>query len=416
MTRRSHPAIVPVFALLAGACTPQPGAVTGKTFFACPNGEGGFCTVNNAAAIDAGPDAGRDAGPPDAGFDGGFDAGPGFDCDTDAGACVICSADPTDPLPDLLYPRGGLSGVYFKQTNGSETFERVYAIGGFDPSGDTTASVEVNEFDTGNIWTPVGNGNLTPRAFFSVISNGFFGLIAFGGEDLTTGMILGDTVIFPSDVAPLPSSSWVEASPVLIQPRENHAAVQESNGGTIITCGGTALGVPLATCETLSLQNDLDGGWQAGPALNFERDGLSMALGSDGNVYAFSGSGSNTASLTSFEMLDSSGAWSCPGTCPQMNSGHVYGAAVAVGTKIYVMGGVALPADQTSNNIVEYLDLANLSAGWKEATGMLTARSYFGAVALPTGNIRVFGGHGGPDNTCTIANVEEYSPSSNMWR
>jgi len=99
-----------------------------------------------------------------------------------------------------------------------------------------------------------------------------------------------------------------------------------------------------------------------------------------------------------------------------MLSGHVYGAAAVVGNRIYIMGGVALPADQTSNNVVEYLDVTNPSAGWQEAAGMPTARSYFGAVVTPTGTIRVFGGHGGPDNTCTIANVEEYTPSSNTWR
>ena len=150
--------------------------------------------------------------------------------------------------------------------------------------------------------------------------------------------------------------------------------------------------------------------------MNFERNGLSMVLGSDGNVYALSGSGASTSSLTNWEMLGSNGVWSCPGTCPPMLSGHVYGAAVLLGSKIYVMGGVALPADQTSNNIVEYLDLTNMAAGWQEAAGMLTARSYFSAVTTPTDTIRVFGGHGGPNNTCTIANVEEYTPGSNIWR
>ena len=371
---------------------------------------------------DAGPpvDGGKpDAGPGDAGNDGGADAGSdgssAFDCGiTDAGGCVICSTDGV--FPDLLYPRWGLGGVYLKQTNGSETFDRVYAVGGFDPSGTETSSVQLDELDTGNAWSPVGNANLTPRSFFSVVSNAFIGLIAFGGEDLTTGMVLGDTVIFPSDVAPIPTSGWVEASPVLLQPRENHAAVVEANGGAVITCGGSAEGIPLGTCETLSLETDLDGGWEEGPQLVYERDGLSMALGSDGNVYAFSGSGSNPTGLTNWEMLGTDGGWGCPGTCPQMNSGHVFGAAVAVGTKIYVMGGVAEPADQTSNNTVEYIDVTNLAAGWQEVAGMLTARAYFAAVATPEGTIRVFGGHGGPLNSCTIANVEEYSPSSNTWR
>jgi hypothetical protein len=120
--------------------------------------------------------------------------------------------------------------------------------------------------------------------------------------------------------------------------------------------------------------------------LNFERDGLSMALGSDGNVYAFSGSGSNPTGLTNWEMLGTDGGWGCPGTCPQMNSGHVFGAAVAVGTKIYVMGGVAEPADQTSNNTVEYIDVTNLAAGWQEVAGMFDRESLFRRGGHPRGH------------------------------
>ena len=207
MTPRSN---IAAFALLvAGACTP-PNVLSGNPFFLCSSNPDVYCAPNQPpadAGSDAGIDAGHDAGPLDAGFDAGFDAGPpSFNCaDGDAGGCVICSADLVDGLPDLLYPRWGLGGVYIKQTNGSEVFDRIYAVGGFDPSGATTADVEVDELDTGNTWGQVGNANLSPRTFFPVVSQPAVGLIAVGGEDLDTGAILGDTVIFSNEMAPIPS-------------------------------------------------------------------------------------------------------------------------------------------------------------------------------------------------------------------
>lgn len=409
------------FALVAG-CTLAtiPNGVILCSSGTCPSGfacQGDGHCWQLGTGPDAGmkADAGRtDGGPADAGNDGGGDAGldggPPNCAGEDAGGCVICSTD--GALPDLLYPRWGLGGAYIAYAAGSEIFERIFAVGGFNSPGATTADVQFDELDTGNAWAEVGNTNLTARALFPLVSRHDVGLFAIGGEDQGTGTVLGDTLILATNAPPIPTASWTSLGEDLIQPRFGHGAVVELDARSILVCGGSGLGVPLSTCEVLP---DVDGGWQAGPAMTYERNGLSMATGSDGNVYAFSGSGNSTASLTSWEMLDASGLWTCPGTCPQMLSGHVNGAAVVVGSKIYVMGGVALPAE-TSNNIVEVLNVNDLAGGWQVLAGMPTARSFFGAVATPTGTIRVFGGHGGPDNTCTIANVEEYTPSNNTWK
>jgi len=257
------------------------------------------------------------------------------------------------------------------------------------------------------------------------------GLYAIGGSDTQTHAVLGDMVMLSSRDAPSSSSYWYTqvnhfsdggfAIIQMIQPRFEHAAVLEADGDTVIACGGNAGGASTSSCELFELSSLLDAGaaWRPGPSMRFERQGLEMAVGSDGYVYAFSGSGNDTRSLTNWERLDPNdpdGGWSCPGTCPSLTSGHVNGAAVAIGSSIYVMGGLAAPDDTTSLNALEALNVSALSDGWTQESGMLIGRSAFAAVALPTGNLRVFGGAGGPYSSCTVAGVEEYSPSSNEWQ
>jgi hypothetical protein len=398
--------------------------VTGCTLAAIPNGlvlcSGGSCPSGFLCQADGrcwqtgtGPDAGRDAGV-DAGCDAGFDAGADGGL-VDAGGCVIGG---DGAFPDLLYPRWGLGGAFVLYSNGASNYERIFAAGGFDPAGDTAADVQGDEFDMGSNWVQVGtvgSSNFAPRALFPLVTTPL-GVVALGGIT-GSGAVLGDLVLLPGDTPSVFSATWEETGAQMIQPRFDHAAVLAN--GEMIACGGIAGGAPTSSCETYSLTYAFDGGWQSGPSMSKGRQGLSMAVGSDENIYAFGGSGFDPSSLTSFEMLnpnDLDAGWSCPGACPTMLSGHFNGAAAVVGSKMYVMGGLASPIALSSISTVEFLDLANLSAGWQEAANMSTARSSFGAVVLPTGAIRVFGGQGGPLNSCTIASVEEYTPSTNQWQ
>jgi hypothetical protein len=412
----------------AGACT-VPTVGTG-TFFLCPD-SGAYCTASGQLALDGGSDGGpADAGR-DAGQDAGLDAGPdgGLDAGPDGGSSAGCIIAGTGTLPDLLYPRWGLGGAYIVYNqNGSH--DRIFAAGGYDPDGGTTADVQGDELDQDDDWVQVGTvpgSNFLPRAQFPLVAEESIGLIAIGGiggADPATQTVLGDLLILPYDAPPETTGvTWFTpdgGGPQLIQPRYAHAAVL-AKPGLIITCGGSAQGAPTNSCEMLSLPDNVFGEWVEGPPMLSVREGLSMAVGSDGNVYAFSGSGGvGTANLTSFEMLnpnDLDAGWSCPGSCPAMTSGHVYGAAAVVGTKMFVMGGLQTPSSLTSINAVEYLDLANLSAGWQAGANMPQARSSFGAVVLPTtGTIEVFGGQGGMYDACTVASVEEYDPSNNTWQ
>ena len=107
------------------------------------------------SGVDAGADAGPDAGPFH-GFDAGFDGGP-----VDAGFCVISGNSST--LPDLPDPRAGLGAAYiaFSPAAG-QTFERIFTVGGLDPTGLTTADVELDELESEQ--RLVGRGPHQPHA------------------------------------------------------------------------------------------------------------------------------------------------------------------------------------------------------------------------------------------------------------
>ena len=229
-------------------------------------------------------------------------------------------------------PRYGLAAVV-----GSDG--RIYAIGGdYADISNAGASVVAQAFNpTANTWQtlpafPVGRYDLAA----AVDGNGV--IYAIGGFDGTTDTVLGSVATWQ-----LGAPSWSLSPDTLTTARDMHASAVMPDG-RIYVLGG----------EHVLIGDEIDAfeyyqpgtsGWNTLAPMPTTRKLLATAaLGTQ--LYALGGSryvGSNQQFTRVVEVYDTVGhAWSQVTSLPSGRFGH---AAVAVGGKIYVLGGVREDTD-----------------------------------------------------------------------
>jgi hypothetical protein len=103
-------------------------------------------------------------------------------------------------------------------------------------------------------------------------------------------------------------------------------------------------------------------------------------------------------------------------------------APVAIGSKIYVMGGadydgvVGFHTLTDRNGLIPrlgarllMLDTQNLGAGWQELAQCPGTPRFVHAAAAAGGNLYVLGGATGGSPTCTVVDNWKYDPTANQW-
>src|SRR5579859_5824547 len=102
------------------------------------------------------------------------------------------------------------------------------------------------------------------------------------------------------------------------------------------------------------------------------------------------------------------GSWDTLAPMPTARDG--VGVAAGSDGRIYAIGGVQRPGNTVLNTVEAYDPVTN---SWSEAAPLPTARAYLTAVTGSDGRIYALGGH---DNEgMDFATVEAYSPATNTW-
>eukprot|EP00466_Bigelowiella_natans_P004378 jgi/Bigna1/129732/aug1.9_g4440 len=153
--------------------------------------------------------------------------------------------------------------------------------------------------------------------------------------------------------------------------------------GKLFAVGGRCNGHPLKSGEYLDLK-DLSAGWKELPGMRVERCEFGLAFGDD-KLYAVGGEdGSDSKSGEYLDLKDLSAGWK---ELPDMRLERCeFGLAFGDG-KLYAVGG----EDGLDSKSGEHLDLKDLSAGWKELPDMRAVRRCLG-VAFGDGKLFAVGG------------------------
>jgi N-acetylneuraminic acid mutarotase len=223
---------------------------------------------------------------------------------------------------------------------------KIYAIGGdYASVSDPGASIVAQAYDPAlNTWEslppmPIGREALAA----AVDASGT--IYAIGGYDGSTAHELGSVATFhPGD------ASWTTLPDPMTTARSDHAAAALPDG-RIYALGGEG---QLAGDELAALEYYQPGmtGWHTAPPMPTTRKMLAAAVIGP-QLYALGGNrwvGSHMSYTRVVEVYDTTThAWSQVTSMPSGRYGH---AAVALGGKIYVVGGVR-EAEDTPTSIVE---------------------------------------------------------------
>ena len=175
-------------------------------------------------------------------------------------------------------------------------------------------------------------------------------------------------------------------------------------GGLPPQCGDKARSGPHPQ-RTVEVYDPATDSWTRGPRMPLVLSAVA-AREHAGRIYV-TGQGTEKAGAAVFLRLDpATGVWTTP---PAMAVRRSSPGLVAVGTDLYLIGGVTPSGDTTGS--VEVFD--TVTETWSPGPGMLTPRSAFGATALG-GLIYVVGG--GSDQTRSLADVEVLDTSSGIWQ
>jgi N-acetylneuraminic acid mutarotase len=148
------------------------------------------------------------------------------------------------------------------------------------------------------------------------------------------------------------------------------------------------------------------GTWATKTNMPLARNAMGVALASDSMMYV--AGGYNAGFLSSVDVYDPATAtWAAAATAASMSTPRSNLSLVALGTKLYAIGGMV--AMGTATNVVEEYDLAGNT--WTAMTPMPTARHSMG-VAVSNSKIYVMGGSNG---VADLATVEEFDPATNTW-
>jgi N-acetylneuraminic acid mutarotase len=144
--------------------------------------------------------------------------------------------------------------------------------------------------------------------------------------------------------------------------------------------------------------------WRSAPPMLHARSAHAVASTSDA-IYAIGGTGAGGAPVLSVERFDGN-RWIDETSLP--GEGLNAPAAVAIGPRIYVIGGFKTVTNVPTAEVLVY-DLA--SHMWSKAAPLPAPRGGHAAVVL-AGRIHVIGGG---NSQSTLADHSEFDPASNSW-
>jgi hypothetical protein len=278
----------------------------------------------------------------------------------------------------------------------------------------------------------------TARSALAVTAGADGRVYAVGGWNGTSQSYASVEVYQPA------TNTW--ATGAAMPTARNALAAATGKDGRIYVVGGAAANnaPPLATLEIYDPAQDM---WTTGASMPTPRTGLGAALGSDGRIYAIGGNnnlgfGGSTVSYAVVEAYDpTQNTWAAAASLPQ--AATVIGATVGKDARIYVVaGGVAYAYDATLGQWStlpapsDPMSLAAVIAGpdgliyviggeqglnvwalvhtydpigkaWALNSGLGTARDLLGAAVGSDGRIYAIGGYTGAG---VLRTTEAYTP------
>ncbi|MGW6979121.1 DUF6603 domain-containing protein [Streptomyces sp. NPDC054932] len=199
--------------------------------------------------------------------------------------------------------------------------------------------------------------------------------------------------------------------------RTDHAALVLPRGGLLVT-GGTREGRTLASAERYDPAGD---DWHTVAPMTDARSGHRTVALPDGGLLAVGGAlaiGGGSVPLAYCERYDpDTDAWTPAASLRIPRAGHQ--ATVLADGRILVTGGdpVLLPGDgridARSRASAEIYDPD--ADTWTPAADLPAGRGRHRAVRLPTGEVLVVGGTGGPSATAAHRGALRYHPATDRW-
>jgi N-acetylneuraminic acid mutarotase len=170
----------------------------------------------------------------------------------------------------------------------------------------------------------------------------------------------------------------------------------------VIAVGLASFGMSLADAAPASISTQES--WRTEPPMHYAR--AAHAVVGDGNaIYALAGTGVGGAPVLVIERFDGR-TWRDEGTIP--GPGLNAPAAVALGGKIYLIGGFGTDTNVPSDGVLVYDTTART---WSRAAPLPAPRGGHAAVVL-AGKIHVLGGG---NSKSTIADHDVFDPATNTW-
>ncbi len=194
----------------------------------------------------------------------------------------------------------------------------------------------------------------------------------------------------------------------MIDSRGNFPLITLPSGQVLASSGVAGIDGPLGNSE---LHNATTGTWSATGAMNVGRTYHSGVLLPDGRVLISGGAGSPSGgfaiSIPDELYAPATATWTLAGSGYARSHGATL---VHTNGSVLEVGGVISNTPQW----LSYARLFNPTTGVYTGTGaLLTARSSFGTVLLPSGKVLVVGGQG--STGYAIASAEIYDPTSGIW-
>ena len=300
-------------------------------------------------------------------------------------------------------------------TDGSSVVSSGSLVGGFnDPlalTQDVAGNIYVGEFGAGRVrvlkpvdlgcWTSEGQA---PVAVLDAGGTSLDGKLYLVGGKTSAGH---RSTVNVYDAA---TRTWTTATSLPGVPVENPAVV--AYNGKLYAFGGST--EPFAgAVGNAAVYNPATNAWTSLVPMPTARSGAA-ALAVGGKIYVVGGMAANGASVTTVEIFDPvAGTWSAG---PAMTTRRDNPGAAALNGKLYVFGGRTRNSDGSTTNgtlaTAEMLDSA--AGGWIARASMPTGRRTM-VVGTLNGRAQVIGGEvtasGG-----AFQSAEEYDPGNDTWR
>ncbi len=259
--------------------------------------------------------------------------------------------------------------------------------------------------NTCEIYDPVA-GTLVATGSLASARAGHTATLLHDGRVLACGGLSGGASLASCEIYEPSAGTW-SATGAMIEARDAHSATVLA-GDRLLVAGGRGA-APLASAE---IYDPATGTWSATGALATARFVHSATLLPWGWVIVTGGFG-GSANLASVEVYDPiAGTWSAGTALDTTRREHV--ATLLPSGVVLVSGGIGGPSDATlaSAEIVT-VTAPPTAASWRQASSMITGRSFHTATLLPNGAVLVAGSS---DNSGISLSVAElYDPATSTW-